>query len=108
MNTMTYEKLQYIQLKEMVKNHCVSGLGKALLNQLKPSSILKVVKNRLNETTEARKLTECGKPYSLERHFTYWAPYRQTGKRNDFGAVRVSGDSRFFKRLQEYQEIHDR
>ncbi|MDM5312482.1 endonuclease MutS2 [Peribacillus frigoritolerans] len=56
MNTMTYEKLQYIQLKEMVKNHCVSGLGKALLDRLKPSSTLKVVKNRLNETTEARNL----------------------------------------------------
>ncbi|WP_340372049.1 endonuclease MutS2 [Peribacillus sp. FSL E2-0218] len=56
MNTMTYEKLQYIQLKEMVKNHCVSGLGKELLDRLQPSGVLKVVKNRLNETTEARNL----------------------------------------------------
>ncbi|MGE7879445.1 endonuclease MutS2 [Peribacillus muralis] len=56
MNTMTYEKLQYIQLKEMVKSHCVSGLGKELLDRLQPSGILNVVKNRLNETTEARNL----------------------------------------------------
>ncbi|MFD6440523.1 endonuclease MutS2 [Peribacillus sp. NPDC060186] len=56
MNKMTYEKLQFIELKEMVKNHCVSGLGKALLDQLQPSNHLNVVKIRLNETTEARNL----------------------------------------------------
>ncbi|MFC9598850.1 endonuclease MutS2 [Peribacillus butanolivorans] len=56
MNKMTYEKLQYIELKEMVKNHCVSGLGKALLDRLQPSTQLNVVKIRLNETTEARNL----------------------------------------------------
>ncbi|WP_313893454.1 endonuclease MutS2 [Psychrobacillus sp.] len=56
MNTMTYEKLQYNELKEIVKSHCVSSLGKELLDKLQPSSNSKVVKNRLNETTEARNL----------------------------------------------------
>ena len=56
MNTMTFDKLQYSELKERVKSHCISGLGKALLDQLQPSSLLNVVKIRLNETTEARSL----------------------------------------------------
>lgn len=58
MNTITIEKLQYNELKDMVKSHCVSSLGKELLDKLQPSSNSKVVKNRLNETTEARKLLD--------------------------------------------------
>ncbi|MBE5106201.1 endonuclease MutS2 [Bacillus thuringiensis] len=54
MNTMTFEKLQYNELKEIVKSYCVSGLGKELINKLEPSTSIKVVRNRLNETTEAR------------------------------------------------------
>ncbi len=34
MNTMTLEKLQYNELKDIVKSYCVSGLGKELLNKL--------------------------------------------------------------------------
>ncbi|MET3196543.1 endonuclease MutS2 [Bacillus sp. OAE603] len=58
MNKMTYEKLQYNDLKEMIKSYCVSGLGKQLIDQLEPSSNIKVVKNRLNETTEARAILD--------------------------------------------------
>ncbi|MFJ7827806.1 endonuclease MutS2 [Psychrobacillus sp. NPDC096623] len=58
MNTMTYEKLQYDELKEIVKSYCVSSLGKKLLDNLYPSPNSKVVGNRLNETTEARKLLD--------------------------------------------------
>ncbi|KQL35300.1 endonuclease MutS2 [Psychrobacillus sp. FJAT-21963] len=58
MNMMTYEKLQYDELKEMVKSHCVSSLGKELLDKLQPSTNIKVVQDRLNETTEARKLLD--------------------------------------------------
>ncbi|MFD3449986.1 endonuclease MutS2 [Microbacteriaceae bacterium 4G12] len=54
MNIMTFEKLQYNELKEIVKSYCVSGLGKQLLDKLQPSSNMKVVKNRLHETTEAK------------------------------------------------------
>ncbi|CAG9613392.1 Endonuclease MutS2 [Bacillus rhizoplanae] len=56
MNIMTFEKLQYNELKEIVKSYCVSGLGKQLLDKLQPSSNMKVVKNRLNETTEAKSI----------------------------------------------------
>lgn len=58
MNTMTFEKLQYKELKEMVKTYCVSSLGKQLIDKLQPSTNSKVVTNRLNETTEARKLLD--------------------------------------------------
>jgi len=54
MNHTTFEKLQYNELKDIVKSYCVSGLGKQLLDRLTPSPNLTVVKNRLNETTEAR------------------------------------------------------
>ncbi|MBT2653207.1 endonuclease MutS2 [Oceanobacillus sp. ISL-73] len=58
MNNATFEKLQYNELKQIIKSYCVSGLGKQLLDKLEPSSNLKVVKNRLNETTEARKIID--------------------------------------------------
>ncbi|MFJ7979803.1 endonuclease MutS2 [Lysinibacillus xylanilyticus] len=58
MNHTTFEKLQYNELKEIVKSYCVSGLGKQLLDKLTPSPNLRVVKNRLNETTEARAILD--------------------------------------------------
>ncbi|MGE7130001.1 endonuclease MutS2 [Lysinibacillus xylanilyticus] len=58
MNHTTFEKLQYNELKEIVKSYCVSGLGKQLLDKLTPSPNLTVVKNRLNETTEARAILD--------------------------------------------------
>lgn len=60
MNDATYEKLQYNELKQIVKSYCVSGLGKQLLDKLEPSSNMTVVKNRLNETTEARTILDAG------------------------------------------------
>lgn len=58
MNISTFEKLQYNELKEIVKSYCVSGLGKQLLNTLQPSSNMKVVQTRLHETTEARAILD--------------------------------------------------
>nr|WP_245347902.1 endonuclease MutS2 [Oceanobacillus polygoni] len=55
---MTFEKLQYNELKGIVKSYCVSGLGKKMLDKLRPSSDMKVVKSRLNETTEARAILD--------------------------------------------------
>ncbi|WP_339164211.1 endonuclease MutS2 [Siminovitchia sp. FSL W7-1587] len=60
MNKNTFEKLQYNELKEIVKSYCVSGLGKQLIDQLTPSSNLKVVKHRLTETSEARAILDAG------------------------------------------------
>ena len=60
MNENTFEKLQYNELKEIVKSYCVSGLGKKLIDQLLPSSNVKVVKHRLTETSEARAILDEG------------------------------------------------
>lgn len=65
MNNMTFENLHYHELKNKVKNHCVSGLGKELIERLQPSSNIKVVRNRLNETSEARKLLDAEKHLPL-------------------------------------------
>lgn len=58
MNINTFNKLQFTELKEIVKSYCVSGLGKNLIDRLKPSSNLKVVESRLNETSEGRALLD--------------------------------------------------
>lgn len=60
MNENTFEKLQYNELKEIVKSYCVSELGKKLIDKLTPSTNLKVVKHRLTETTEARAVLDAG------------------------------------------------
>lgn len=65
MNNMTFEKLHYHELKNKVKNHCVSSLGKELIERLQPSSNINVVRNRLNETSEARKLLDAEKHLPL-------------------------------------------
>lgn len=51
MNEYVFEKLQYNELKEIVKGYCVSSLGKKLVEGIKPSGNKKVVQNRLKETT---------------------------------------------------------
>lgn len=66
MNNNTLVKLQYEDLKEKVKKYCVSGLGKDLIDKLEPSSNIKVVKNRLTETSEGRNLLEVYSHIPLE------------------------------------------
>lgn len=56
-NTML-EKLHYDQLKEIVKGYCSSGLGKSIMDKLEPSTNIKVVNRRLNETSEGRALLD--------------------------------------------------
>lgn len=58
MNEHVYEKLQYNTLKEIVKEYCVSKLGKSLIENLNPSGNKGIVCNRLLETTEARALLD--------------------------------------------------
>lgn len=54
MNNTTFEKLQLNEFKELVKIHCVSSLGKELIDKLSPSKSLSVVKRRLSENKEAK------------------------------------------------------
>jgi len=58
MNPMTIEKLQYNELKEIVKSYCVSSLGKQMLEKLTPSANMNTVHVRLTETTEARAILD--------------------------------------------------
>ncbi|MDV4149588.1 endonuclease MutS2 [Clostridium sp. AL.422] len=58
MDKITLEKLNYYELKEIVKSYCVSGLGKTLIDKLEPSGNLKIVNKRLDETSEGRRLLE--------------------------------------------------
>ncbi len=58
MNINTLNKLQYNELKEIVKSYCVSSLGKDLIDRLQPSISLKVVESRLSETSEGRALLD--------------------------------------------------
>ena len=58
MDKITLEKLNYFELKEVVKGYCISGLGKVLIDKLEPSSNLKVVNKRLDETSEGKRLLE--------------------------------------------------
>lgn len=69
MNINTFDKLQYNELKEMVKTYCVSGLGKKLIDKLEPSSNIKLVQKRLDETSEARSLLDEAKYIPLEGIF---------------------------------------
>ncbi|MCL2865678.1 MAG: endonuclease MutS2 [Lachnospiraceae bacterium] len=58
MNEKTFEKLEYNKLRDKVTSFCVSDMGRNLMEQLKPSSNVGVVKNRLKETTEAREILD--------------------------------------------------
>jgi DNA mismatch repair protein MutS2 len=69
MNEITLEKLDYYKLKEIVKKYCVSGLGKILIDKLDPSTNLKVVNRRLNETSEGRRLLDASYHIPLEGIF---------------------------------------
>lgn len=69
MNKETLEKLHYYELKERVKEYCVSGLGKRLIDKLEPSSNIKIVNQMLDETTEGRKLLDASYTIPLEGIF---------------------------------------
>lgn len=66
MDKISLDKLNYYDLKEIVKSYCVSGLGKTLIDKLEPSSNLKVVNRRLDETSEGRNLLDVSYHLPLE------------------------------------------
>ena len=74
MDKMTLEKLNYYELKEIVKEYCVSGLGKALIDKLEPSRNIKLVNKRLDETSEGRRLIDASYNIPLEGIFNV-SPY---------------------------------
>ncbi|MCT4621951.1 MAG: endonuclease MutS2 [Marinisporobacter sp.] len=69
MNNVTFEKIQLNEVKELVKTHCLSSLGKDRIDQLNPSGNINVVKRRLDENKEARKIIENSNHIPLEGLF---------------------------------------
>lgn len=69
MNIDTFEKLQLNEVKELIKNYCVSSLGKELIEKITPSGTFNIVKRRLNENKEARKILENSNHIPLEGLF---------------------------------------
>jgi dsDNA-specific endonuclease/ATPase MutS2 len=72
MNKMTFDKLQLNEFKEIVKVHCVSSLGKDLIDKLDPSKNLNVVKRRLNENKEAKNVLSNSNHIPLEGLFNIY------------------------------------
>ena len=69
MNNATLEKLNYSELKEIVKSYCISNLGKKLIDKLTPSKNLKQVQRMLKETSEGRRLMDASYHMPLEGIF---------------------------------------
>ena len=69
MNNTTIEKLQLNEVKEQIKEYCVSSLGKELIDKLVPSTNIKIVKRKLKENREAKKVLENSNHIPLEGLF---------------------------------------
>ena len=69
MNIETFEKLQLKEVKELIKEYCVSSLGKELIDKVAPSDNFNIVKRRLSENKEARKILENSNHIPLEGLF---------------------------------------
>ena len=69
MNLDTFEKLELNKVKKLIKIHCVSSLGKNLIDKLEPSGNYTVVKRRLDENKEARKVLKNSNHIPLEGLF---------------------------------------
>ena len=69
MNLDTFEKLELNKVKELIKIHCVSSLGKNLIDKIEPSGNYTVVKRRLDENKEARKVLKNSNHIPLEGLF---------------------------------------
>ena len=86
MNNTTFEKLQLQELKELVKVHCVSSLGKELIDKLNPSGNINVVKRRLKENKEARLILENSNHIPLEGLFNIASVIDKVEKDKNFYA----------------------
>ena len=69
MNKIVLEKLHYNKLKDNIKEYCVSGLGRELIDKLEPSSNYKNVNRMLDETSEGRNLIDASYHMPLEGIF---------------------------------------
>ncbi|MGL5329652.1 MAG: endonuclease MutS2, partial [Peptostreptococcaceae bacterium] len=80
MNINTIEKLQLNEVKELVKIHCVSSLGKELIDKLNPSGNINIVRRRLKENEEGRKILENSNHIPLEGLFNIYSTMEKVEK----------------------------
>lgn len=69
MNNITIEKLQLNEVKDQIKEYCVSSLGKEPIDKIVPSKNIKIVKRKLKENIEAKKVLENSNHIPLEGLF---------------------------------------
>ncbi|MGO0883188.1 endonuclease MutS2 [Clostridioides difficile] len=69
MNSNTIERLQLNEVKELIKIHCVSSLGRNLIDKLTPSGNIEVVRRKLKENKEAKRIVENSNHIPLEGLF---------------------------------------
>ncbi len=58
MNTKTFTKTQFNEIKQKLSSYAISSFGKKLIAATQPHAKLSVVEKRLTETTEAKKLLD--------------------------------------------------
>lgn len=58
MNAQTFERLEYDKVKQLLREHAVSGLGKRLIDGLLPSARRQAVADQVRETAEARAILD--------------------------------------------------
>lgn len=61
MNSKIYEKLNYYEIKEDLKSHALSELGKDKIDRLEPLTSRKGIENNLEKTTEAVEILKQGR-----------------------------------------------
>ena len=97
MNKATLEKLHYYELKEIVKGYCISGLGKRLIDKLEPSSNINIVNQRLNETSEGRRLLDASYNIPLEGIFNIYPIIEKIEKGASLDAADLTMISNFLR-----------
>ncbi|WP_330362487.1 hypothetical protein [[Clostridium] dakarense] len=108
MNQNTFEKLQLNELKELIKIYCVSSLGKELIDKLSPSKNINVVKRRLKENEESRKVLENSNHIPLEGLFNITPIIDKVDKGMILEPSELIHIEDFFKRLLKNKIIYGR
>lgn len=65
MNTLTFDKLEYPELTQLLAENCVSDAAKEKAQQLKPFKNKRTIEAKLTETSEARKILDSGQNLPL-------------------------------------------
>ncbi len=76
------QKIDFLRVRELVKEHCFSELGKSLVDAMRFNPAFEAVKLRLNETNEFKQILDKGDEFPTEHYYDL---------RESFAKMRVSG-----------------